>query len=284
MAIRLNNHTTAELVAALAPLGVKPGLARRIQMSAVRRGTLPAPAPDISPRVMARVREETSIPRLEWAARRVSPVDGFVKYAFRGDGPEPFEAVGIPLLHRAGDPKAIVCVSSQVGCALGCAFCATGRMGLRRNLAAWEIVDQVVRVAEDLPHRIGGVVFMGMGEPMLNLDEVLRAARILSEPCGLAIDGKSITVCTAGIVPGIRRFAAERPPYRLVVSLTQADPVRRRALMPVEAAHPTAEWMDALRAYHATLYPAILNADLVDAGVTGGVHVTEYRRAVGTKG
>ena len=161
------------------------------------------------------------------------------------------DLVRIPLLHRPDDPKYIVCVSSQAGCALGCAFCATGRMGFLRDLDAWEIVDQVVHVAADSPHRIGGVVFMGMGEPMLNPDAVLRAARILSEPCGLAISGKSITIGTAGIVPGILRLAAEPVPYRLVVSLNHADPVRRRTLMPVEAAHPTPELMDALRAYHA---------------------------------
>lgn len=251
MNLALNGHTTDELVALLAPLGVKPGLARRIQMTAVRRGALPEPAPDISPRTMARVRESTTIPRLDRVARRISPSDGFAKYAFRGNGPEVFESVRIPLLHRPVDPKYIVCVSSQAGCALGCAFCATGRMGFQRNLAAWEIVDQVVRVGADSSHRIGGVVFMGMGEPMLNLDAVLCAARILSEPCGLAIAGKSVTICTAGIIPGIRRLAAERVPYRLVVSLNHADPERRRSLMPVEAAHPTAELVDALRTYHA---------------------------------
>lgn len=251
MHIPLNGLTTDELIARLAPLGVKPGLARRIQMAAVRRGVLPEPAPDISPRTMAIVRAMASIQRLERVARDISPSDGFAKYAFRGAGPEIFETVRIPLLHRPDAPKYIVCVSSQAGCALGCAFCATGRMGFQRDLSAWEIVDQVVHVAADSPHRIGGVVFMGMGEPMLNLDAVLRAARILSEPCGLAIAGKSITVCTAGIVPGIRRLAAGRFPYRLVVSLNHADPARRRVLMPVEAAHPTAALIDALRATHA---------------------------------
>ena len=130
----------------------------------------------------------------------------------------------IPLLHRPEDRKYVVCVSSQVGCALGCAFCATGRMGFRRNLATWEIVDQVVKIQADSPHPVRGVVFMGMGEPLLNYDAVIQAARILSEPCGMAIAGKAITISTVGIVPGIRRFTAERHPYRLVVSLTTADP------------------------------------------------------------
>ena len=124
-------------------------------------------------------------------------------------------------------------------------------MTARRNLAAWEIVDQVAAIRADSPHAVRGVVFMGMGEPLLNYDAVITAARILSEPCGLAISGKAMTISTAGIVAGIRRFTAEGHPYRLVVSLTAADPAQRRAWMPVEAANPLPELMDALRAYHA---------------------------------
>ena len=116
-------------------------------------------------------------PRLTLMEKRVSPTDGFTKYLFHGDGPEPFEAVRIPLLHRPGDEKYVVCVISQVGCAMGCVFCATGRMGFRRNLPTWEIVDQVMQVRDDSPHPVRGVVFMGMGEPLLNYDRVMRAAR-----------------------------------------------------------------------------------------------------------
>ena len=130
-----------------------------------------------------------------------------------------------------------------------CAFCATGRMGFVRNLETWEMVDQVVQVATRARHPVRGVVFMGMGEPLLNLDAALRAARILSEPCGPAIAAKAISFSTAGVAAGIRRFAAERLPYRLIVSLTSADPARRRELMP--AAAPLPELLDALRAYHA---------------------------------
>jgi 23S rRNA (adenine2503-C2)-methyltransferase len=154
-------------------------------------------------------------------------------------------------LHRPGDEKYIVCVSSQVGCAMGCAFCATGRLGFRRNLAAWEIVDQVMHVRADSNYPVRGVVFMGMGEPLLNYDRVMRAAAVLSEPCGLAIEGKAITISTVGIVPMIRRFTAERLPYRLVVSLTSVDPERRRQLLPVEQTHPLPELMAAVREYQA---------------------------------
>jgi len=124
-------------------------------------------------------------------------------------------------------------------------------MGFGRDLSAWEIVDQVIRIAADSEHPIRGVVFMGMGEPMLNYDAVVRAARILSEPCGLAISAKAISISTAGVVPGIRRFTADRLPFRLIVSLTSADPSRRRGLMPVEGAYPLAKLMESIREYHA---------------------------------
>jgi 23S rRNA (adenine2503-C2)-methyltransferase len=245
------DHTADELYQLLAPLGVSPRLARRLQAVVLRTGAVPAALPEVPRRLLERIRQAIAIPRLERLEKAVSPRDGFAKYLFRGAGPEPFEAVRIPLLHRPGDEKYVVCVSSQVGCAMGCAFCATARLGFRRNLATWEIVDQVVQVQADSPHPVRGVVFMGMGEPLLNYDRVMHAAEILSEPCGPAIAAKAITVSTVGIVPMIRRFTAERRPYRLVVSLTAADPAQRRDLLPVEQRHPLPELMDAVREYHA---------------------------------
>jgi 23S rRNA (adenine2503-C2)-methyltransferase len=150
---------------------------------------------------------------------------------------------------------------------MGCAFCATGRLGFRRNLAPWEIVDQVLSIQVDSPHPVRGVVFMGMGEPLLNYDHVIQAAAILRESCGAAIAGKAITISTVGIVPAIRRFTAERHPYRLVVSLTTARPELRRQLLPVERAYPTDELLDALRAYHAATGERVTLAWTMIAGV-----------------
>jgi 23S rRNA (adenine2503-C2)-methyltransferase len=250
--ILLKDCSADELAARLAGLGVSARLARRLQAAVLQRGAaeIPTEMPEVPRRVLQSVRQAVAIPRLTLLDKAVSPTDGFTKYLFQGDGPAPFEAVRIPLLHRPQDQKYIVCVSSQVGCALGCAFCATARLGFRRNLAAWEIVDQVMQVQADSKHPVRGVVFMGMGEPMLNYDRVMHAAQILSEPCGLAIDGKAITVSTVGIVPMIRRFTAEGRIYRLVVSLTSADSQRRRELLPIEGTHPLAELFDALREYH----------------------------------
>lgn len=242
-------HTAEELAQRLGPLGVTPRLARRLQAAILNRGEseLPAALPGVSSRLLATLRQTTVIPRLTLVEKAISPTDGFTKYLFRGDGPQPFEAVRIPLLHRPGDEKYIVCVSSQVGCAMGCVFCATGRMGFQRNLAAWEIVDQVMRIRDDSPYPVRGVVFMGMGEPLLNYERVMRAAEILREPCGLAIDARAITISTVGIAPMIRRYTAERRPFRLVVSLTSLDPQRRRELLPVENVHPLPELMAAIR-------------------------------------
>ncbi len=228
-----------------------PRLARRLQSSALRRGVWPVEDTTLSARWLERVRLELHIPELTLLDRRTSPVDGFAKYLFASADGARFEAVLIPLLHRPEATKSIVCVSTQVGCAMGCAFCATGRMGFTRDLAPWEIVAQVAQIRRDTPHPVRGVVFMGMGEPLLNYGAVIRAARIISEPSGLAIAAKAITISTAGIAPAIRRLAREGHAFRLVVSLTSADPARRGTVMPVERAYPSDELRAALGEYHA---------------------------------
>jgi 23S rRNA (adenine2503-C2)-methyltransferase len=260
----------AELAAAC---GVDLADARRIVSLAHRLGELPARSPaTIRRAALDAARAAGGVPTLELVERRASAIDPFVKYAFRlpaegpasaesrpagadaggSDRPGPegavIEAVRIPL-ERPG--RFAVCVSSQVGCALACAFCATGRMGLARNLEAWEIVEQVRLVRRDLERergrgaRIHGVLFQGMGEPLANADRVIRAIRVLSDPSAQAIDMRNITVCTAGLPAGIRRLAREAPAARLGVSLGALRPGRRRALMPIDGAHPLEEVLEA---------------------------------------
>jgi 23S rRNA (adenine2503-C2)-methyltransferase len=267
MPILLKDFTADQLHDRLASVGVTPRQARQIHAAVVRRGRLPADDEGIAAKLLDEVRRLTIIPNLTPVDKTISPQDGFAKYLFRGDGAEPFETVRIPLLHRSDDLKYVVCVSSQVGCAMRCEFCATGRMGFHRNLAAWEIVDQVIKVQADSPYPVRGVVFMGMGEPMLNYDAVIQAARILSESSGMAIGGKAITISTVGIVPAIRRFTEQRHIYRLVVSLNSADSLRRRQLMPVEAMYPTGELIESLRAYHAATGRRVILAWTMIAGV-----------------
>ena len=174
---------------------------------------------------------------------RVDAKDGFRRYLFELPDGARVEAVRIPLF----DTHHVVCVSSQAGCALGCAFCATGALGLTRSLAAWEIVRQVQRVRADSVRPVTGVVFMGQGEPFQNYDAVLDAAYTLCDPAGGRIDARRISISTAGVVPMIRRYTAEGHKFRLCVSLNAAIPAKRSALMPIERGFPLAELAAAIR-------------------------------------
>ncbi len=217
--------------------------ARRV-VSAVTRGAavLGGSLPQVRRAGQDQLRAGGHVPTLALRAER-GAADGFVKYLFEADGGA-IEAVRIPL-EKPG--RATICVSSQVGCGLACAFCATGRLGLRRNLEAWEIVEQVRQIRARAPAgtHFRGVVFQGMGEPLANLDRVLAAIAALSDPSGLAIDARGMTLCTAGLPAGIRRLAREEPRVRLGISLGSARPDRRRSLMPIEGAHPLPEVLDA---------------------------------------
>jgi 23S rRNA (adenine2503-C2)-methyltransferase len=178
---------------------------------------------------------------------RADARDGFRRYLFALPDGARVEAVRIPL-HGTHH---VVCLSSQAGCALGFAFCATGALGLARSLASWEMVRQLQRVRADSALPVTGVVFMGQGEPFQNYDAVLDAAYALCDPAGGRIDARRISISTAGIVPMIRRYTAEGHKFRLCVSLNAAIPAKRRALMPVERGFPLPELAAAIREHAA---------------------------------
>lgn len=159
------------------------------------------------------------------------------------------ETVVIPARDRA-----TVCVSSQVGCAMGCAFCASGRNGCARNLSAGEIAAQAARAAVLLGRRPDNVVFMGMGEPFANYDNALAAARRMNAPApeGLGVGARRITFSTCGVVPGIERFAGEGVQFELSVSLHAPTDELRSALMPVNRRWPLGVLVPAVRAYTET--------------------------------
>lgn len=184
------------------------------------------------------------LPSLRVVERRRAE-DGFVKYLFESPLGGRFEAVRIPLF----DEKYVVCISSQVGCALACDFCMTGKLGFQRNLKTWEILDQVLQIRAEADRPVRGVVFMGMGEPLLNYSEVIRAGQVLSHPAGFSIAGKSISLSTVGVVPAVRRYTREGHPYRLVFSITSAIPEKRLAVLPVERTQPLAELVPAIAEY-----------------------------------
>jgi 23S rRNA (adenine2503-C2)-methyltransferase len=225
-------------------LGIAPAEARKI-VAAVHRGAALAGLAGVRKVAVQAALEAGHVPTLTVREMARSALDPFIKLALATADGHVVEAVRIPL-ERAG--RFSVCVSSQAGCALACAFCATGRLGLARNLAAWEIVEQVrlVRATLVAGQRVHGVVFQGMGEPLSNLDRVLDAIRVMSDPCALAIDARAITVCTAGLPAGIRRLAREAPKVRLGVSISSARQEVRRNLMPIARTHDLAEVVDAV--------------------------------------
>jgi 23S rRNA (adenine2503-C2)-methyltransferase len=226
-----------------------PGLDLTLARRVVRRlvGEDGADLDGVRGLARARAREilaEGRLARLEVVDRRRSALDPFVKYLFRAPDGLLLEAVRIPL----DKPRWSVCVSSQVGCALGCRFCETGRMGFRRNLEAWEMVEQVLTIRRESPERpLTGVVFQGQGEPLQNYENVIQAARVLRDPCGPRIGADRITLCTVGLVPQIRRYTDERHPYRLMLSLTSAFTEKRETLVPLTARYDVPELAAAMR-------------------------------------
>lgn len=174
------------------------------------------------------------------------------KYLFRLRDGRFIESVVIPAnpaLYGEGSDRHTLCVSTQVGCAMACGFCASGLNGLARNLEAHEIVEQVVQADVLTGERMDNLVFMGMGEPLANYREVMRALTILNAPWGVGIGARHITLSTSGLVPQIRRLAAEKLPVRLAVSLHGATDAVRERIMPINRKYPLAELIPALEDY-----------------------------------
>jgi 23S rRNA (adenine2503-C2)-methyltransferase len=186
----------------------------------------------------------THLDVLELADKQEAP-DGTLKYLFSLLDGHQIEAVFIP-----DAPRYTLCLSSQVGCALGCRFCLTGSLGFKRNLQVAEIVDQVCQVQRDLNPgiRLTNLVLMGMGEPLANYDAVVRALAIIQDPNGLAFSHRRITLSTAGLVPQMRRLGNESP-VNLAVSLHAAEDMIRGELMPINHTYPLDELLTACRDY-----------------------------------
>lgn len=176
-------------------------------------------------------------------AEKSSDSDGTVKYLF-----ELADGCFIEAVLITDGRRRTLCVSTQVGCAMGCVFCATGKLNFTRNLTAGEIVDQVYRAAED-EGKINNVVYMGMGEPFLNYREVLKSVRILNHGKGYNLGIRHITISTCGLVEGILRLAKEDVCPRLAISLNAADDKVRSELMPMNKKYPLAELFKAVRIY-----------------------------------
>jgi 23S rRNA (adenine2503-C2)-methyltransferase len=254
--VALLGHTPETLVTALPNAGLSLKVARRLLarvfddpeprnfVTPADFAAFAATVPGLSRAVISHLASRVCREKLEVVDRRRSAVDPFVKYLFRARDGKAFEAVRIPL----DQPRWSVCVSSQAGCALGCAFCETGRVGFERNLEVDEIVEQVVTIRRESPERpVTGVVFQGQGEPLQNYENVLGAAKVLRNPCGGHIGSDRITLSTVGLLPAIERYVEEGHPYRLILSLTSAFQEKRARLLPVAGRWDVARLADAMK-------------------------------------
>ena len=192
------------------------------------------------------LKENYSIEQLVMVKKQVSR-DGTRKYLFQLTDGSLIESV---LMHY--DYGDCICVTSQVGCNMGCSFCASGLLKKKRNLTSGEMVLQVLEVQKDVESeniRVSHIVVMGIGEPFDNYDNVLNFCGIVNHDLGLGIGARHITISTCGLVPGIRRFADEQVQYNLAISLHAPNNELRSRIMPVNKAYPLEELMEALRYY-----------------------------------
>ena len=212
---------------------------------------------DIAKEMRASLAERFAVGRLKMVERQVS-TDGTRKYLMELSPGVEVECVFIPDVGRAG----ALCVSSQVGCTLNCTFCHTGTQNLVRNLTAAEIVGQVIAVKDDLEEwpsggedrRLSNIVFMGMGEPLYNLDNVAKAIDVISDGDGITISRRRTTVSTSGVVPEMKKLG-ETTSAMLAISLHATNDDLRNELVPINKKYPLTELLDACRRY-----PGLSNA------------------------
>ncbi|NMA68717.1 MAG: 23S rRNA (adenine(2503)-C(2))-methyltransferase RlmN [Desulfitobacterium sp.] len=180
--------------------------------------------------------------------------DGTRKFLFRCHDGETIESVLMDYDREKSRDRRTICVSTQIGCAVGCAFCATGITGLKRNLSTGEIVGQVLDITyamiqEDPDFHVTNVVFMGMGEPLLNYEKVLKAIQLLNHAKGQGIGMRRMTISTSGVAPKIRQLAVDNPQVGLAVSLHSGNDRQRNELVPMNRRYPLAELMSACQEY-----------------------------------
>ncbi len=240
----IRDFTRPELEARLAALGEKPSHAAAVFSLLYRKGAASfGEMGELPPRVPAALAGAFFLSPFKAPLRRLVSRDGTARllFAFGGD---PAEAVVLP-----GKGRLSACLSSQSGCACGCAFCATGRLGLARSLAPSEITAQFAACLAEAGGRLDSLVFMGMGEPFLNWENVKKAILILSDGRGHHFSQGKMTVSTVGVIPVIEELASSPLKVKLAVSLVTADPDLRARLVPMETRYPAAKVMEAVRRY-----------------------------------
>ncbi|MDD2805232.1 MAG: 23S rRNA (adenine(2503)-C(2))-methyltransferase RlmN [Elusimicrobiales bacterium] len=240
----LRGLTRLELADALAALGEKPAHAEAVFL-AVHRGKTAAGGAlwNVPPRVCAALDKAFSLPPLPGPERVQLSKDGTKKLLFRFPGGAPAECVVLPAKDRVA-----ACLSSQSGCSCGCTFCATGALGLKRSLTPVEIIAQFEACLKEAG-TLNSLVFMGMGEPFLNWENVKRAILILSDSRGRHFPQAKMTVSTVGIIPVIEELAASDLRVRLAISVVAADEEQRARMAPMEKKYPLRRVLEAVRAY-----------------------------------
>lgn len=196
------------------------------------------------------LKENFELSHLKIIDKQISK-DKTIKYLWKLSDGNLVESVRMFLEVRASfkpAPTYSACISSQVGCAVGCPFCATGTIGFKKNLSSNEIVDQILSIQRDTKERISNVVFMGQGEPLLNYDEVLKAIHLIKDPIG--IGARHITLSTSGLVPQIRKLADEKLQITLAVSLHAPDQETREFLVPISKKYKINELIESLHYYY----------------------------------
>ena len=211
----------------------------------MHRGLTPEQMTNVGKLTRARLAEVSTCRFPEIRRRLVSAIDGTVKYLFALSDGNCIETVVMKYKHGN-----TVCVSSQVGCRMGCAFCASTIGGRVRNLGAGEILGQVIMAQKDTGERISNVVMMGIGEPLDNYDNVLKFLRLVNHEAGLNIGYRHISLSTCGLVDGIRRLRDENLPLTLSISLHAADDETRSRIMPVNRRYNISQLLAACRDYY----------------------------------
>ena len=198
---------------------------------------------DLSKQFREEFKEVAKVTNTKIKVKQVSS-DGTIKYLIEYPDGECVETVLMRFDNRA---NLTACVSSQVGCAVNCSFCATGKRGFIRNLTYQEIVEQVLTIQRDTGLKVTNIVFMGQGEPLLNIDNVLKALEIFNND--FQIGARRITISTSGIIPQIRRLAKEELQSTLAISLHASNHAVREKIMPIEKKYPINELIDSLKEY-----------------------------------
>ena len=243
--INLMGYSRQELTQFIEDIGEKSFRASQIWSWMYMKGvTSFAGMTNISRELQQKLDGIAAIRSLKLVEKKRSPLSGTEKFLWELEDGLRIESVYIPEKGRR-----TVCLSTQVGCALGCTFCATGRMGFARNATCYEIVDQVLSVGRQVGQKPTNIVVMGMGEPFLNYENVMKALAILNDPEGVAIGSRKITISTAGIVPQLYRYSEEGRPFRLAVSLNATTESQRSRIMPINKTYPIHQLLKVAREY-----------------------------------